>query len=161
MPVYGFKQQFIEPIKTGTKGGTIRVPRKIPAKWSDFARNRHPGGHASPGETLFLYYALRTRQCQLIAEKLCLGAAMIGLHFAPERRVHIILDERSKLHYRGRDLDEFARFDGFESFDQLEEFWKRTHGAVNIFDGWHIRWLPLPHEVETFGQREIVPLVSR
>lgn len=154
MVAYNFKPEFIEPIRAGTKGGTIRNKRA--------GRNpTRPGGHAFAGERLRLYTGMRTARCMLIADKVCIGVAQIGVHFEPQRRVHIILNEQSKLHYRGKaQLDEFAKFDGFTRFEDLEAKLKAFYGPMVIFHGWHIRWLPLPHEVETFGEPEIIPLVA-
>jgi hypothetical protein len=139
--LYGFKKQFVDPILDGRKGGTIRVTRK--------GGGDRPGGHARPGETLHLYYGLRTRQCTKITEKMCIGSVPIAIHFDPKPLVHIALSEQRKMFFSTpAELDAFAVFDGFAAFEELAAFWRATHGPVKIFDGWHIRWLPLPGENE-------------
>lgn len=140
--LYGFKARFAQPILDGHKGGTIRVARKIRNEFSG-----RPGGHARIGERLRLYTGLRTRQCRFIAEKPCCGVAPISLHFEPKPLVHVALSESMRLFFTTpAELDAFAVFDGFANFAELVEFWRSTHGPLTIFDGWHIRWLPLPGE---------------
>lgn len=124
MVAYSFKAQFAQPILDGTKGGTIRADRKR---------------HARPGEELQLYTAMRTRQCRLIARKECLAVAPLVLDFLRSTIVvgHLSIYDRKR-------LDEFARFDGFPDFGSMRRFW---NGDAR-FDGWHIRWLPLPANLE-------------
>lgn len=120
MVAYSFKRQFVAPILSGSKGGTIRAPR------------RH--GHARPGEGLQLYTGMRTKHCRLIRRTTCIAVEEITLHFHARG---ILIGDR--LISRNADLDSFARFDGFNDFDEMSGFW-----PVARFSGWHIRWLPLP-----------------
>lgn len=127
MVAYSFKAQFAEPIDLGTKGGTIRNPRKR---------------HAHAGEELQLYTGMRTRQCKLIARKTCISVGQVVLNFNT-RLVHIydVGQWESK-----RDLDAFAIFDGFRSWEDMRLFWSLTHNT-DRFVGVHIRWLPWPKEL--------------
>jgi uncharacterized protein YqfB (UPF0267 family) len=126
MVAYSFKAQFAEPILAGTKGGTIRADRRR---------------HARPGEELQLYTAMRTKQCRLVARKECLAVVSIMLDF---RRRIFTLDDASFVGMEPAELDALARFDGFASFDEMASFWT----DVDHFEGWHIRWLPLPADLE-------------
>ncbi len=141
MPAYSFQPRFVEPIRAGTKGGTIRAARKPGA--NPYLSPR-PGGHARPGEELSLYCRQRHPSGFLIARKRCLACCSITLNF---NRDHVEVHDGKWLPcYRTpEELDAFACFDGFESWRELAAFWRTTHGDnISLFDGWHIRWLPLP-----------------
>ncbi len=138
MPAYSFNPRFVEPIRAGTKGGTIRAPRKIPANWSAFAQARRPGGHAIAGEFVSLYCRQRQPSGFFICQNRCVAVERIALNF-----VSNLVAFSDRFIGEGDDLDAFARFDGFESWVDLAAFWKTTHG-VPQFEGWHIRWKQLP-----------------
>jgi hypothetical protein len=143
MVAYSFKVRFAEPILDGRKGGTIRATRK----WRyGPGPSAELGGHAYPGRELQLYTGMRTRQCRLIGRKTCVAVEPIRLDFIAER---FHLRGRSANEFRiveGDDLDAFARFDGFEDFKAMADFWQNTHGDPD-FDGWHIRWMALPGSI--------------
>lgn len=130
MVAYSFQRQFAEPILDGTKGGTVRAPRKR--------------GHCEPGEELQLYVGMRTPSCSLIARKPCLEIERITLHFAGNE---VIFPSRDA-HLRGWALDAFARFDGFHDWLALRDFWRETNQHPHRFDGYHIRWMPLPEALQ-------------
>jgi hypothetical protein len=134
MVAYSFQSRFAEPILAGTKGGTIRAPRRAANRgMHSVARQAETGGHARVGEELQLYI---TRQCKLIARKICVAVEPIVISFAT--RSICLLDHARSIDFD--DLERFARFDGFDSFDEMAEFWK----PELAFNGWHIRWSPLP-----------------
>lgn len=124
MVAYSFKAWLRQPILDGTKGGTIRNDRKR---------------HARPGEELQLYTGMRTRTCQLIARKICIACDPIRLNLARGRVSLPALDL-----VLACDLDTFARFDGFDDWTALCNFWRAEHDAIREFSGQNIRWLPLP-----------------
>lgn len=140
MVAYSFRPRFVEPIFDGTKGGTIRAARRAANRGMHSTARAVFGGHAYPGEELQLYTGMRTKHCRLIARKQCLAVEPVELNFEL-RRVLLADDVRMLSLDRPRDLDAFARFDGFADFDEMTVFW-RDEGQV--FEGWHIRWLPLP-----------------
>lgn len=133
MVAYGFKAQFVHPIETGTKPHTIRGPRRR---------------HARPGEEMQLYYAMRTKHCQLVGVRTCTEFAGVRLHFVrglksiavfPVAEVvpgqwHQIGDQE-----RIQDTEAFARADGFADLDAMVWFWKKTHGAAR-WSGFLINW---------------------
>lgn len=126
MVAYSFKKQFVVPILSRTKGGTIRADRKR---------------HARPGEVIQIYTGMRTKQCRMITELECRSAEPICLRFdKPE------VFAAGRVLRSSRALDAFAVFDGFESFEQMRAFWSETPSVMNLgaFSGWHICWLPLP-----------------
>lgn len=127
MVAYSFKPSFIDPILAGTKGGTIRQERKR---------------HARPGEEVQLYYGMRTKNCRLIARKTCLASDPIRLDFI------FGIVTLGALVIDGDAIDAFARFDGFEDWKEMARWWGWTHGAP-LFEGRHIRWLPMPDELFT------------
>lgn len=128
MVAYSFKARFAEPILAGTKGGTIRADRRR---------------HARQGEEMQLYTGMRTKQCRLIARKTCLDIEQIWLWFGMKPALRL-----GSLHFSNvQDLDEFATFDGFTNWMELEQFWRDVHESTWDFEGWHIRWLPLPWTV--------------
>lgn len=91
MPAYSFQRQFAQPIIDGTKGGTIRAPRRISPTTGNH-RRAEVGGHAWPGETLYLFTGMRTKQCRKIAEKTCRAlfqkAVMSGQVSKPSKRAN-------------------------------------------------------------------------
>jgi hypothetical protein len=152
MPAYSFQPRFYEPILIGTKGGTIRAPRRMGGRgpWAT-RRVDQVGGHAYPGEELALYVRQRHPTGFLIDRKACVAVEPIlldigrgGRGFLKTSNLVLCMPDR---------LDAFARFDGFENYEALAEFWRATHNSrqaldgPGVFDGWHIRWAPLPEEV--------------
>lgn len=138
MPAYSFQRQFAQPIIDGSKGGTIRAPRQRRVGSGDGPR-ADTGGHARPGETLYLYTGMRTKQCRKIAEKTCRAVEPIVLNFRTDQ---IMVGGRVIWSLRGLHL--FARFDGFETWPDMAAFWNKTHGMPMIFNGWHVQWMELP-----------------
>lgn len=121
MPAYSFRARFAEPILAGTKGGTIRAPRK-PANRGihTVARQAKTGGHAYPGEELSLYTGMRTKHCQLIARKACIAVERIRLDFGHDRLIlNGVLQSCSIT-----SLQAFGIFDGFTGWDDMREFWQ-------------------------------------
>lgn len=151
MPAYSFQPQFVEPIRAGFKGGTIRAARAVVGT-SRLARARAAatGGHAYPGERMALYCRQRAPSGYLIVEKRCAEVEPILLDIDRER---VLLKGSGLVLCMPDRLSEFARFDGFGDFGELADFWRRTHHigretpGRGVFDGWHIRWLPLPKAI--------------
>jgi hypothetical protein len=154
MPGYSFQPQFVEPIRAGTKGGTIRLARRMPAKWPDWTKAKKPGGHARQGERLMLWCKLRTPQAFYIGERECVGAEPIHLVTKIGDPNQIAFPDRNLMLHARRDLDAFAVFDGFEDWDGMAAFWRSAHGDLAQFTGWHIRWLPLPAAIDRHYQVE-------
>jgi uncharacterized protein YqfB (UPF0267 family) len=130
MVAYSFKRQFEAPILAGTKQQTIRADRKR---------------HARPGEELQLYTGQRTKACRLIGRATCESTTPITLDFHLDRVCFDGTVLRSL-----PNLDEFAKFDGFDEWRSLKDFWRREHETVCVWSGVLIRWgaLILPTVIE-------------
>jgi hypothetical protein len=113
MGLYNFKSRFAPRILDGSKTHTIRPLRAIPDK---------------PGKTLHLYTGLRTKSARLLMRVECSRIESITIEYHPER----FLDDEPNffsITINGVLLDRdecesFARRDGFESFDDMMNFWE-------------------------------------
>jgi hypothetical protein len=56
MPAYSFQERFVPFVKDGSKNHTIRARRR---------------NFAKPGDTLYLYYGMRTKNCMKLREEIC------------------------------------------------------------------------------------------
>jgi len=119
MVAYSFKQQFVEPIRSGSKRQTIRADRKR---------------HARPGESISLYTGMRTKHCKLIGVAECIAVEPIRMILGPLGSVEI-----SGIEWSGT-LDQFAQTDGFQKWDDLLYFWELNHAELSDFSGQLIRW---------------------
>lgn len=116
MPALSFKKQFIGRITRGEKSQTIRAERKRPFK---------------KGDRLFLYTAMRTKQCQKLGEADCLKVAEIGISQKGEVTIEKMrLSEDQKNH--------LAVDDGFNTAKEMVTWFEKTHGLP--FKGQLILW---------------------
>lgn len=122
MAAFNFKKRWREPVRAGTKRQTVRAPR---------ADGRDP----EPGQQLQLYYGMRTKQCELLRRARCTGRKTVTIDFG-----HLEIDGRVQNEGQ-RDI--FAIADGFEHFDDLQEFFAETHGLP--FSGFVYYWDPDQH----------------
>lgn len=115
MPAINFKKQFAELIESGEKRQTIRPLRKRPIK---------------PGETLFLYTGLRTKQSRKLKEVVCknVSPVIIGPGW-------IELNERM---LDMKETYEVARRDGFIKLLSFFNFFRKQYGSP--FYGVLIQW---------------------
>jgi hypothetical protein len=152
MPAYSFKKRFIPPIKVGLgiaskgdevwvyDGGITRMPDPKRQTIRAIGKRRH----ARVGETVQLYYGMRTKQCMKIGDARCVNVSNIRIS-VETNKVEI---ERDIIWHeiRTRDaLNEFARSDGFESWSDMQAFWRQEHGGKRVgpFVGLLIEWEPL------------------
>jgi hypothetical protein len=63
MPAYSFQERFVPFVRNGTKNQTVR--------------KRRAKGFARKGDTLYLYYGLRTKWCTKLKEAECTDAKTI------------------------------------------------------------------------------------
>jgi uncharacterized protein YqfB (UPF0267 family) len=124
MVAYSFQQQFIEPILSGRKNGTIRANGKR--------------RHARPGEELQLYVGMRTKSCRLVANSQCQGVEPIRILFSKDGHHDTIRIRKATI--RGYALDAFAMTDGFGSWVEMRAFWREHHPGVDLFEGVWVRW---------------------
>lgn len=125
MVAYSFQQRFVEPILSGRKRQTIRA----------LGKKRH----ASPGVPVQLYTAMRTKYCRLIGTAHCLKARPITIEFdARPQTIRLFDSDGGRTTIYG--LDGFAQDDGFSDWDEMQAFWRETHGPLPLFDGIFIQW---------------------
>jgi hypothetical protein len=138
MPALNFKQQFVEPIRSGRKKHTIRAKRKHPI--------------SAGFDDLYLYCGMRTKNCFAILEGgqycsqvqdiiirecgRCDGTGEVACsstHYESCPVFEVIVDGV----FLGRDeCERLAYADGFESFAEMMKFWK---GRLP-FEGNIIHW---------------------
>jgi len=133
MPAYSFKERFCPWVIEGSKTHTVR----------DLRKGRQ--GHAKPGDTVYLYYGMRTKYCRKLGEGIC-------------TKVENITISSDSITIDGRKLswDEMIRFawkDGFraegttenepgDAWTAMRRFWKENHGldAEHPWMGVVIHW---------------------
>lgn len=128
MALLGFKKRFAPMVENGLRehpDPTIRIKRQsIRAKRRD-GRNPHAG------ETLFLFTGLRTKSCRRLGITPCKSVEEItieshGINVAGEWLRHA-------------DVEEVARQDGFDSFEQMLAFFEKEHHGLPVW-GLLIKW---------------------
>lgn len=135
MAALGFKKQFVAPIKRkkNPKDQTIRGFRKIPIV---------------PGERLYLFTGMRTRHCKKIGEAVCNTTTDIVIDENGYSTGGSPVPDNNPFWHSREDiveLNEFAKRDGFRSWQELIEFWKVEHGDKCFpFHGTLIRFRLLP-----------------
>ena len=83
MPAYSFKERFVPMVLDGSKPHTIRSRRKK--------------GFAKIGDTLYLYFAMRTKWCRKLREEKCVDVRTIIIYKLKTRKEEygiILYDER-------------------------------------------------------------------
>jgi hypothetical protein len=111
MPPLGFKKQFAPKIIGGEKPFTVRHLRK-------------DGRDPQAGQTLYMFTGMRTPQCHLFAEKPCKFAVTIKLAWC-----RIVIPGLPTLNWPHH-LENFARLDGFQNYEQMAKFHKLKAGMT-------------------------------
>lgn len=132
MVAYNFKERFIDPIQVGL-GRTLRSDIR-PKRQTIRAIGKRR--HARAGETLQLYYAMRTKQCFKIGDSRCTSVERIIIY--PDTMIIL----RVGVIQTARQIQNFARQDGFENVADMQQFWLEEHGPSK-FEGALIQWEPL------------------
>ena len=143
MPAYSFKKRFAGSVRNGRKRQTIRKPRKYPTK---------------PGDTLYLYTALRTKWAKKLREVTCKSVHRIYIFFNkpyihispcwnpnPDGKIVLVKGAIISDMYK---LNEFARADGFKNWEDMKAFWIAEYGVkkgnrkviLRKFEGELIKW---------------------
>jgi predicted transcriptional regulator len=120
MAALSFKGRFVDLILDGSKNQTIRNFRKYPI---------------NPGETLYLYYGMRTKHCKKLKEVTCKQVSKITI---TKQGVNIERSPIDRFSYRGQALEFFAQEDGFASWKEMRLWWLTTHELP--FTGQLIQW---------------------
>lgn len=144
MVAYSYKARFVAPIAVGLG---IEIPRwpglVIPAGFEirpkrQTIRALGKRRHAREGETLQLYFGMRTKHCRKIGDARCVSVHKIHIAVGEYSMPVTIEGEHIGMGY----LHDFAREDGFENGEDMHKFWKKEHG-IGHFSGVLIRWEPI------------------
>lgn len=109
MPAYNFKPQFVPMIVRGEKTHTIRRRRK---------------NHlTAPGDALFLYIGMRTKDAFMFAHSVCVLVEPVVIY--PWRGELLKADHRGVYGWlSAEELLKLARADGFETVEAFFDFFK-------------------------------------
>jgi hypothetical protein len=132
MPVLLFEQRFWEPVVSGTKVHSIRRTRKRPIKPGDDLSLRAWEGkpYRSPQRILCEETCIAVRECWIDAQGIVIGSSS-----------HFRLSEPDE-------LDQFARSDGFDNWEQMRTY--RDFFYNLPFSGDLIQWGVHPMLVNLF-----------
>lgn len=116
MPLFNFKKQFADKVRSGEKHQTIRATRKVIPK---------------KGETAYCYTGLRTKKCEKLGEWEIKEVHAFDIWDNGE----FIFD-----HYMltAREKENLAINDGFKNHIEMRDWFKKTHGLP--FEGILIVW---------------------
>lgn len=120
MPLYGFQPQFGPMILNHRKRHTIRPRRKRPTR---------------PGDTLYLYTGLRTKNCKFISEETC--EAVDPIVIDPEEKMITL----NGVQLIGPEKKEFIYRDGFDEQEDFFSFFTRYPDEVLEHDLECIYWI--------------------
>ena len=117
MPALNFQKRFAAAVEVGDKTQTIRAYRKRPIE---------------VGDKLYLYTGMRTKLCRKLLDAVCESVSHIEIDW-----VNAGLDG---LGLTDEECDKLAIDDGFDSYQQMVEWFDKTHGTP--FRGVLIQWSP-------------------
>ena len=119
MVALNFKAQFAGPVERREKRQTVRSKARCRA-----------------GDKIQLYTGMRTKSCRkLVAEDAtCKDVTYIAVR--PRNQGGLTLGDTSRF---PRDIDEFARADGFDNYDEMHAFFAKQYGT-EYYTGYVIRW---------------------
>ncbi|WP_083664408.1 hypothetical protein [Herminiimonas arsenitoxidans] len=121
-----FQSPFVPMIEAGQKPHTIRAFRT-------------DGKDPEPGDTLHLYYGLRTKSVRLLAAEPCQYATEIMIQPSAGNVYHVLLGGRPLEQY---EIEQLARNDGFTDASQFMRYFESQHTLP--FKGLLIGWNPIP-----------------
>lgn len=127
MTAYNFKQRFAEKIIAKTKTQTCRAERR-------------DGWRPREGTSLQLYTGLRTRSTKLLGTAKLISVADLKIDWT-----HSWVDitrngvEKRVDCWKMSPLDEFARADGFEKWEEFWTFFHEVHPEPE-FHGYIVTW---------------------
>lgn len=131
MGLYGFKKQFVPCVLDGSKTHTIRAERRLQDK---------------PGNTMHLFYALRTKQCEFLLRAPCVKVEPIAIYRAQVwlNGEELSLSEKDLLAWRDgfryRNTAGTLELTGSGGcFDLMLQYWAKNRGPDN-FTGRIFHW---------------------
>lgn len=126
MPLYNFKAQFADAVRSGAKRQTIRARGKRPPP--------------KPGEIAHLYQGLRTKHVTLLGKHAitAVTAITISPHDKTVRVPREVLGTPCWTDLTSDEVEELARADGFPSAEAFFEFFAgEPSGSLS---GYLIKW---------------------
>lgn len=149
MPAYSFKERFVPMVLDGSKDCTIRARRKK--------------GFAKPGDSLYLYFGIRTKWCKKLREETCTKVHTIiiqkdSIIVIPRRLSDEELENTpcneilpTVMVLSTKEMNLLAWRDGFRpegsssenpngAWQLMKRYWMATHQLPFIGD--HIHWNP-------------------
>ena len=121
MPAINFQERFADAVETHQKRQTIRRVWKRPIK---------------PGDTLYLKMGMRTKRCRKLRTAVCLSVTKTTI--ASDHVSKYALKEFGLFIWVPAQLKRFAREDGFDSWEEMRDWFKRRYGLP--FEGVLITW---------------------
>ncbi len=134
MVAYSFRPRFVGPILVGLGRDIETWPGIRPKLQTIRAIGKRR--HARSGEMIQLYTGMRTKECRKIGDAECKSVHKIEMKIG----THTLYIEVDGAHIKGGRLHEFAMFDGFDSGEDMLEFWHQEHSGVTHFEGVLIKW---------------------
>ena len=126
MPAYNFKLRFAEAIRKGLKRQTIRKERK-------------DGCAQKAGQIAYCYINMRTCQCEKIGEYEIKKVYKIIIDPREICELILIDSNENNIYIRNpKTKADFAKADGFDSWDDFIMFFNRNYGFP--FKGYLIQW---------------------
>lgn len=133
MAILSFKKRFAGKVRNGSKRQTIRAFRKYPI---------------TPGETLYLYTALRTKWAKKLREVKCKSVEPITIFLNSGTITIGYHDTGYQIFNTTSELNTFAQADGFKNWEDMKAFWIAEHGVkkgkrkviLKNFQGILIKW---------------------
>ena len=117
MPAYNFQEQFADDVEAGRKRQTIRPKRKRPTR---------------PGDMLYLYTGMRTKQCRKLREEPCVSVEPIEIHPTfIQVNGHIL---------GVPEMRDLAMADGFNSLGHFYDFFRAHYGVPHKAGLELIKW---------------------
>ncbi len=117
MVAYNFQPRFADAVERGEKRQTSRREGKRI--------------HAKPGDKVHLFTGMRTKNCRKLGEAVCCHAERIRIE-------EIGVFGHSGWLMSPETLASFAKADGFNSWDEMRNWFSDTHGLP--FIGQMIEW---------------------
>lgn len=129
MPAYNFSSRFVPSVESGLKTQTIR-------RWDRGARR---------GATAYLYTGQRTKACRKLGKGIVIDVLPIeiGRHASGEPYA-VITESGKQIHLAHNDLDALAVDDGFETGEEMAEWFAAQHKLP--FYGFLHLWKLLPKD---------------
>ena len=120
MHALNFQERFALKVASGEKRQTIRRVWKRPIK---------------AGDKLYLYTGMRTKRCRPLRTAVCLKREAVLIN---EHSISAVRNGVLEIWTEGEAANWFARLDGFDSWEEMRDWFKARYGLP--FEGVLIMW---------------------